>query len=1133
LTSDQLPFAFGTALGHAGDRDARREAVDPRRNVALSASAGTGKTRVLVDRYVNLLRAGVDPRNILAVTFTRKAAAEMRQRILTALRTEAARGAIEAAIWRDLRDRLNEVVISTIDAFCLSLLREFPLEADLDPGFEVADETEVPRYIDEALDRALDITRALARDDEDVLLMFALLGERKLRGGLASLLDRRLAVDESLRYLGAAAASDVTAEGASGALVGRLSALLSGLPGGPDQFLDDGPLAHAKYALFVHDARRLMSLATAETGLDGLGAHRIRALVESIAEHFTNQEGKPRKRFNDYSAADCRSAAAWRRHGDLVRQLAPTVVDIVERYRRDLNFVLARGVARAFAIARSEYGRTLERHGVLDFAALIERTLALFEHMDEFARSRYLLEARYHHVLVDEFQDTSRAQWRLVRLLVRAWSEGAGLAQEGLLPPSIFIVGDAKQSIYGFRDADVSLFRQASAFIDRLRPGDRSRRSISHNFRSVAAILAFVNDLFAAVDRERRSSADAFVFDEDDRFPLDGADRETGDSLGIVAAESPEASVESVASEIVRLLSSGAVVRDRETGIHRKVKAGDIAILFRSRDSHREFEAALEARGIPTYVYKGLGFFDADEIKDSMALVRYLARPSSRLRAAAFLRSRFVRLSDEALRRLGGEMATALVDAPPESGWGLGEEDARALEQVRAGLARWLPKVDRVPPADLFETVLEESAYDIELAGPRLQQARENLKKMRGLVRRIQNRGYATIGRIADHLDRLSAGDESNATIDAKNAVSLMTVHASKGLEFPVVFVVNLARGTGGRRMPIRVPPVRGDGEVDHEAEHAEARAELPLVTVGNFQPDADTEAARDLEETKRLLYVALTRARDRLYLASVLKDGKLQPAIGSLGAVLPAEVRELFERASVTPVDDIAWGGPTGVHRFRICRPGEEGPREAAIPVHPDDDFGPLSPGSAVERTTVTASSMRSAPKSLLRPDGERPVETADELSNDERKVIGRLVHRLMQADLGTATSLAQCASRALTACAPEERAIVRDAAVVAHHAARLRQALSRHRVFETVRTSQCLFEVPFSHRVSAEGTAIVRGVIDCVAVAPGAVTVLEFKTGEPKPSHASQLAAYVAAARALFPGTAVEGTLVYASDA
>jgi len=172
------------------DANARRNAVDPAHNIVLEASAGTGKTRVLVERYVNLLRAGVEPDHILAITFTRKAAAEMRQRIIERLKEASRLSQFDAARWRDLKERLGDIAVSTIDAFCLSLLREFPLEADVDPGFDLADATEVPRLVGESLDQAFRICRGLARDDDDVALVFAQLGERRLRGGIAALLER-------------------------------------------------------------------------------------------------------------------------------------------------------------------------------------------------------------------------------------------------------------------------------------------------------------------------------------------------------------------------------------------------------------------------------------------------------------------------------------------------------------------------------------------------------------------------------------------------------------------------------------------------------------------------------------------------------------------------------------------------------------------------------------------------------------------------------------------------------------------------------------------------------------------------------------------------------------------------------
>ena len=344
-------------------------------------------------------------------------------------------------------------------------------------------------------------------------------------------------------------------------------------------------------------------------------------------------------------------------------------------------------------------------------------------------------------------------------------------------------------------------------------------------------------------------------------------------------------------------------VRDKQTGIARRARPGDIAILFRSRTSHRELEHALEALSIPTYVYKGLGFFDADEVRDVSALIRFLANPASDLRAAAFLRSRFVRLSDEALARLAPRLAAALTDPePPEQLDALDETDRRMLAAARAQVPGWISRVDRVPPADLIERVLPETAYAYELRGARSAQAWENVKKMRGLIRRIQNRGYATLARIADHLDSLTAGDESNAVLEAIDAVNLMTVHAAKGLEFPVVFVVNLARGASGPPKPVRIT---GDD-----------------VSIGPFVSDTDDEEKlREREETKRLMYVALTRARDRLYLASLIKNGVLIPGRGSLADVLPESVRALFNQAAAAGAGTVAWSAASGrTFELRVC---------------------------------------------------------------------------------------------------------------------------------------------------------------------------------------------------------------------
>ncbi len=885
----------------ARDREGRSRAVDPRFNVALEASAGTGKTRVLVDRYVNLLRAGVDPANILAITFTRKAAAEMRERILASLTTAATRGEIAPSRWRELRDRIGDIAISTIDAFCLSLLREFPLEADLDPGFSMADDTEVPRLIDESLDRALRICRAVARDDEQVALVFAQLGDRRARKGLAALLNRRIVAPAALmKYLANGPRDLTVARAASGGAAGLLG-VFDAMPGGIDAFVDSGP-PHPAFLLLVRHLQALQTALTHDMAgqagddrLDGavVGASEasqrsvdpalVQAAFARAREHFLTQDGKVRSRLS-YTKADFTIDAHYQTHRELVLGFAAAFLEAQKRYRRDLNVLVSRGVLRMYRVAESEYRRTLESHAVLDFSDVLLRTLELLRRMEEFAQSRYRLESRYHHVLVDEFQDTSRAQWELVSLLIEAWGAGAGLAHSGPLPPSIFIVGDRKQSIYSFRDADVSVLQDAARHLEMLRPDGDVRRSISRSFRSVPSLLGFVNDVCADIDKASRP--DAFRYDEQDRFPIDGALPDRERSVGVLLGDSPEECASCAATEIAALLAARATVRDRDTGVARAIRAGDIAILFRTRESHREYEAALDVRGIASYVYKGLGFFDADEIKDVTALLWYLAEPQSNLRAAAFLRSRFVALSDPGLRLLAPRIADALQSFEPPADARLESGDRVAFDAARASTRRWRDLVDQLPPAELLDYVLVDARYAAHMAGPRFEQARENLKKIRALIRRIQNRGYATLARIVAHLDRLAVGDEANAAIDALDAVNLMTVHAAKGLEFPVVFVVNLARGTGNWRDPIRVA--------------ADPASEAPSVAVGDYQSEADDDdRSRDREETKRLLYVALTRARDRLYLGSVLKDGKIQPGRGSLAEVLPGSLLEAINAAA------------------------------------------------------------------------------------------------------------------------------------------------------------------------------------------------------------------------------------------
>jgi ATP-dependent helicase/nuclease subunit A len=894
------------------DRPSRQRAVDPSQNVVLEASAGTGKTRVLVDRYVNLLRAGVEPDHILAITFTRKAAAEMRDRIIAELKNASRRSQADLVRWRDLKSRLGDIAISTIDAFCLSLIKEFPLEAGVDPGFDLADDTQVPRLIAESLDRAMRIARALARKDDDVALLFAQLGERRLRTGLTALLHRRLVAPRMLRRYLQSGPDHLTAssvcETSASALADALRPSIA--------FLDDGPLGHPQFALLADEIRAF----AADPGLERLqtreGQASYRAFLDRLRAYFLTQDGRPRgKNFTGtmFKADDCASPHHWRRHRTIAADLAVPIAEIIARFRRDLNVVLSRGVWRVFAIVQRQHQETLDAHALLDFSAVLEKAVALLREMDEFAESRFRLESRHRHVLVDEFQDTSRAQWDLIAQLVKNWAEGAGAAADAL-PPSIFIVADRKQSIYGFRDAEVAIVEEAAEFVGDLRADAEVRHTITVSFRAAPRLLSFVNDVFAQIVSDEAEAAgrhDGFRYDERDRFPIQHPHGDEGGGssepiVGIIAGANITESAERVSAEIATLIASGAVVRDRATGVSRPVRPADIAILFRSRDSHREFEKALARRGVLTYVYKGLGFFDADEVQDVVSLIRYLADPLSNLRAAAFLRSRLVRLSDAAVAALAPDIAGAILQTSSAPAVDRFNQDDRAVfDALRSAVPRWLTRVDRQLPADLINGILAETDYRSELNGPARALARENLKKLGAIVRRFQNRGYATLARVSDHLEELAEGDEANASIDAHDAVSLMTVHAAKGLEFPVVFVVNLGRGTGTTRPPIRV--VSGEG--------GEA-----FVAVADYQSEADEDAQmRQREETKRLMYVAMTRARDRLYLSSAVQNGTCRMSRGSLGEVLPMSVRHLFVAAAAGGDQTLIWQGPAAVHQLFV----------------------------------------------------------------------------------------------------------------------------------------------------------------------------------------------------------------------
>ena len=495
--------------------------------------------------------------------------------------------------------------------------------------------------------------------------------------------------------------------------------------------------------------------------------------------------------------------------------------------------------------------------------------------MDEFAESRFRLEARYRHVLVDEFQDTSRAQWELVAQLVRSWGEGLGAAADALLPrSSSSAIASSRSTGFATPTSRCSTRRRRSSAD--CGPRSDPRRAITVSFRARAGAAGVRERRLrrdrrsarrhAAATRFGTTSATGFRSATLTRLPA-GPRRATAAGRteparrsGLIVGETVKAAAETRRGGD----RPSAVGCDRARPGDRRSPAAqpaDIAILFRSRDSHREFEKALERRGVSTYVYKGLGFFEADEIQDAVALLRYLADPlfeSARGDAAAIAHRAAVRRGDRAPR---ARPSPRRCSAPSRRRrrWPGGRRPAgsRSAAPIGAALA-----------------VVGRSARRPPKSSTRFSGRPRTRMRLRGSRRRAGAREpqeAARHGRPVSEPRLRDAGARRRSSGSAGRRRRVERRHRRQGCRQPddgarrerarVPGRVSrqLGRGTGGFRAPIRV------------AADAEGR---PSVAIADYQSEADEDAqARDREENKRLLYVALTRARDRVYLSLTVQE--------------------------------------------------------------------------------------------------------------------------------------------------------------------------------------------------------------------------------------------------------------------
>jgi ATP-dependent helicase/nuclease subunit A len=872
------------------------QAADPARNATVHASAGTGKTWLLVTRIIRLLLAGTAAENILAVTFTRKAAAEMQQRVAERLRELA--GAAPAILDAMLRQygitpddgmraraaRLYEAVLfnpyslraTTFHAFCQELLQRFPLEAGVAPGFSISEATGI---LEQSAWDAL-VAQTAANPDSPVALALDRLvdgcdGLGNTRAALASFLTHRSdwwAFTQGQRDPQAFATRRLT---------GLLKVDVETDPLGdfPDTALRDDLLEFA--ALLARNTNKT-NTAHAVLIAEALAAPMEPvALLAAITPVFFKADGDPRVRKAGDTLRKRLGASGEAQFLALHGRCVNALLELRERQMRchTLHNTLAWYMAGTTLLAH--YQRIKQEQRVLDFADLEWLACELLNRSEHASWVQYKLDSRIDHLLVDEFQDTNPTQWRLLLPLLQELAAGRDDRSR-----SVFLVGDRKQSIYSFRRANPALLEEASVWLhDHLQA---QRYPLDASRRSAAAIIDCINAVFGVAPLQERlagfnphSTHLSGMHGHVELLPLVNADAAldtTGKSEGLrnpLQTPRPDnidrrhyAEGCMIASRIQALVRDVTLVSVADGT--RRLHYGDIMILLRQRTHAAACEQALRDAGIP-YLSASRGMLlDNLEVRDLEALLRLLVSPYDNLALAQVLRSPVFGLESEQLLPLAGHAAGTWYEHLAR----LAAQGDTPYDHVFTMLSRWRELAGQVPVHDLLDRIFHEAdllpRYTAAFPGALVPRLQASLTRFIELALEMDNGRYPSLPRFLDQLERLrlsqqDSPDESPPAGTDGNRVRIMTIHAAKGLEAPVVFLADLATAPLDRNAHAALVDWPGDRERPEQFLLAPRRTDLDAAT----RVLLDKQATERQREDANLLYVAMTRARQYLYLSA------------------------------------------------------------------------------------------------------------------------------------------------------------------------------------------------------------------------------------------------------------------------
>jgi ATP-dependent helicase/nuclease subunit A len=1115
---------------------AQQRAAVPRASTWVSASAGTGKTRVLIDRLLWLMLDGTDPQRILCLTFTRAAAAEMANRLNTELAEWATlrSGALTQRL-RKLTGRMPDdatiararqlfarvldapggLKIATLHAFCQGLLRRFPLEAGVPAEFAIMGERATREALIEAGERVL----IAARDGSDPEIAEAL-----------SVVARH-AAEERFGALMAALAAErgklrrMLGDGHA-ALRDKLCTALS-IPAGTTE---QGLLA----AFCAQGAGNEAGLRIAAAGLAaGSGTDRergttIAAWCEAPARRpqmsaayvraYLTEEGEIRRQLITRGAA-AGSAP------DNIPAILNAEAERVKEFRRaqsaaalvETTCALVR-LGGALMSAYTDRKRVL---GVLDYDDLVSTALDLLRRPGIAPWVLFKLDGGLDHILIDEAQDTNPEQWEIIAALAEEFFAGEG-ARDQLR--TIFAVGDAKQSIYSFQGADPQAFlRMRKHFETRINAARQDWRVIplEISFRSTEPVLSAVDAIF-----RQHAARDGVALDGSEIRhiaarvgqgglvelwpPVVQEPEEPPDPMALpVARQRTTEPRTRLAGAIAATIKGWLETKERLQARDRPIRPADVMVLVRRRDGFvGELLRALKQLDIPVAGADRLMLTEQLAVQDLIALGRFLLFPEDDLTLATVLKSPFFDIDEEALFDLA-------YDRGDEKLWARLRTRARAnprLSEAAERLSALLARADYVPPYELYAEILGAQGGRRALLARLGIEAEDPVEEFLGLALAYEREHVPSL---QGFLRWLVSGDteiKRDLGAQQRDEVRVLTVHGAKGLEAPIVFLPDT--------MQVPKPP---DALLWTEREGLPLWCPRRDLAVPFYTAEKSAARARHLQEYRRLLYVALTRAQDRLYICGwQAREPAKEACWYKLCHAGLVEIATPFAFDATALIGRDGWSG----EGLRLVRPQEVAPA-------PEARAAPSSGKGSLPRWVTEPPPAEPDPPSPLspsQPSGAEPATLSPlKARGPDRFKRGLLVHRLLQ-------SLPELPAGA------RENAVQRFLALPTHGLSAEEQdeirrdtlAVFNHPDFAPLFGPGSQAEVPLvgliaGHAVSAQ--------IDRLVVGDEQVLIVDYKTLRPPPAseedvapiYLRQLAIYREALARIYPGREIRCALLW----